>query len=299
MSRCNRCEFDGDLSEHAAEAGHPLCIVCERRSLTEFDRQTCDECANRVRDDLTAIVDTYTDLHFALLGSAHRGVNADTLALLGDGSTQGGGPDDHIRFHDPCSAAAALERLERDWREEFGHGGPDYPPLGSGKWQSRRPAHVFTEAARYLATWHTLAARTHPGFDDYAQEIGDLRFRLQLVAGRIDFPRRDPLPCSCGGKLVQDYGEKGLEDARRCRECGTPYPPKDYAWRMRMVTDTPGWISLEQAASRTGRPLVTLKAWAASLALPTICHRLTRRLLVDEAAVTELHEERATRRRAG
>lgn len=308
--KCARCDWRGDeeeAEEHARETGHLRCVVCQQRSLTEFEPQACSDCVADVRDALATAGRAYADLHEAFTESSYRGIRAEILAILGDGSTQGGGPDDDIRYHDPCSAAAQLERLERDWREVFGHGTPNYPPLGAGKWQSRRPLHVYAEASTYLTTWLTLASRTHPAFDEDAREIRDLAFRLELAAGEVNFPRRDPIPCQCGGKLVQDYigdstepkGKRGLTEERRCRDCGTVYKPDDYAWHVRMKTDTPGWISLEQAATRTGRPIVTLKAWAASLVLPTICHRLTRRVLVNEDVVETLHEDRATRRRAG
>lgn len=292
--KCGKCEFQADdLSEHALESGHMLCVVCQRRSLTEFEPQVCEKCVGHVRDDLTAAASTYGELHL----SGFR-VQADILALLGDGATQGGGPDDHFSYHDPCSAAAELERIERDWREEFGHGKPNYPPLGSGKWQSRRPAHVFAEAYRYLTDQHLLAAKTHPGFDDYAQEIAGLRFRLQLAAGEINFPRRDPVPCPCGGKLVQEYGPKGLVEERTCRDCGTTYTWSEYHFNLRLRTETPGWVSVTKAAELVNRPIVTIKAWAQSLDLPSACNRLTRRTIVDEKAVRALHEERATRKRA-
>lgn len=293
MTRCNRCEYRADdLADHARETQHWLCVVCRRRSLTEHERQTCAKCISAVRDDLDAVARTYVELVQIL----HQNpvVPIDTLTILGDGATQGGGPDDDLRYHDPCSAAAELEAAERDWREEFGHGPVTYPPLGA----PRRPAHVFAEAYRYLATWHALAARTHPGFDDFAQQIRALRFRLELVAGKADLPRRDPVPCGCGGKLVQDYRDDGLSDDRRCRDCGTVYSANDYAFHLRLLTDTPGWVSVQQAAALVGRPVVTVKAWISGLDLPAVCNRLTRRMLVDEHRVRELAEERQTRRRS-
>lgn len=308
---CNRCdhraEDDDGAAEHARKSGHARCICCARRSLTEFERQTCEQCLSDVRDSLIAATRAYADLHQAFAESSYRGIRAEILAILGDGSTQGGGPDDALSFHDPCSAAAQLERLERDWREVFGHGAPEYGPLGAGKWQSRRPMHVYAEASRYLGTWLTLAARTHPAFDEDAGEIRDLAFRLTLAAGEVNFPRRDPIPCGCGGKLVQDYigdatapeDERGLTDDRRCRDCGTVYDADAYAWHMRMKTDTPGWVSVERAAILVDRPVVTIKAWVSSLDLPSVCNRLTRRTLVEEVRVQELAEERATRKRAG
>ena len=294
---CRRCDFRADdLEDHARDAQHPLCIVCRHESLPEYERQTCADCQADVRNNLTAIAEAYFDIKRVLIQAAYRGTtSADILAILGDGSTQGGGPDDDISYHDPCSAAAQLETAERDWREEFGHGGPAYPPLGA----PRRPIKVFAESYKYLLAWHTLGARTHPGFDDYATEIRDLRSKLEHVAGIANDPRRDPIPCACGGRLIQEYGDKGLAADRHCRSCGQVYPPNDYAFHLRLLTDTPGWTSIAQAARILDRPVVTLKAWVASLDLPAVCNRLTRRMLVDIEVAQQLDEERPTRRRAG
>ena len=295
--KCGRCDFRADdLTEHAAEVGHYLCIVCQRQSLTEHERQTCADCVSSTRDDLTAVAEAYDDIERVLIQAAYRGVALpDLLAVLGDGRTQGGGADDDLRYRDPCSAAAQLETAERDWREEFGHGSPPYPPLGA----PRRPLYVFVQSYRYLKTWHTLAANTHPDFDSYAVELRDLRSRLEHLAGLASDPRRDPVPCACGGRLIQEYGDKGLAEDRRCRSCGAVYPPTDYAFHLRLLTDTPGWTSISQAARMLDRPVVTIKAWVASLELPAVCNRLTRRLLVDIERAQELDEERPTRRRAG
>jgi hypothetical protein len=54
--RCNRCDYDGEeLREHAAESGHPLCVV-DARSLAPLESQTCGRCIARVRADLADIV---------------------------------------------------------------------------------------------------------------------------------------------------------------------------------------------------------------------------------------------------
>lgn len=299
--KCGRCDFRADdLAEHAADAGHLLCIVCQRRSLTPHEAQTCSMCAGRVRDDLDAIAVAYHDIERRLRQAGYRGSPIDWLAILGDGSTQGGGVDDDLRFRDPCSAAAQLEAAERYWRDEFGHGRPGYPSRDTPAGTRRRPAHVFDEAHGYLTTWLPLAARTHPGFDDFAAEIRELRSLLEHVAGIALDPKRAPIPCSCGGRLEQHYAEHvGLSDNRICRACGTVYRPSDYLWRYRMLTELPGWVSVERAAEATDRSEDTIWAWVRALEVPSVCQRVSRRIVVELAVVEEKSDAtpRQTRRR--
>lgn len=102
MNRCSRCDFVGDLAEHAPQAGHWLCDCS--RSLTEQEPRTCELCLTDFRRTLADILALWQELPHHLrtvsgsaLGGARRGDDGPplpggvVLALLGPGS-QGGSP---------------------------------------------------------------------------------------------------------------------------------------------------------------------------------------------------------------
>jgi hypothetical protein len=296
-----RCDFRGthdDLREHAAEAGHPRCVVCTD-ALAGHERQTCERCADRVRDDLTAVETAWANLERSIGEAAYRGIAWTQLAMVNDGSTSGGGEDDHPRWHDPLPPAAVLDNLERDWREEFGHsrlqtwrnaGHPD-----------RQAAAVVRDAIAYLRTWHTLAARTHPGFDDYAGELRVLRAQLEHAVGLADDPVVAPIWCSCAdsgetsGRLVRWYAppadaHPGLADEWTCCSCGESMDEAAYLLRLRVLTEIPGWVSIEAAARTVDRPQPTVWAWVQAGRVPVACSRFTQRMVVLLAAVQERSE---------
>lgn len=326
-----RCDFRGtreELSEHADEMGHPRCIV-GGEVLTEFERQTCDRCANHVRDDLDVIAAGTVDLERRLREGAYSGGWLNPLAMLSNGSmdspqtpnqyteprtvgptvhiehdeiTGTGVLDDtgrqivhsayveervpsdgreHVRDHwrkDPVSVLAWLESYEREWRKEFGHGPAD-------------DLATIDNCAEYLRTWLQLAARTHPAFDEFASETRHLRITLEHVATLALDPKDDAIPCACGGKLQQHFTEKGLSDDRICRACGTVYDRDDYMWRYRLMTEVDGWVPVEKAAEKTERPIATVWAWVHGLDVPSLCHLLSRRIVVELAAVMRKSEE--------
>lgn len=78
---CRRCDYRGDnLTEHAVEAEHPLCAVCERESLTDYERQTCAKCVGRIRADLADIENLYARLPGLLVETRFSGnTSADKI----------------------------------------------------------------------------------------------------------------------------------------------------------------------------------------------------------------------------
>lgn len=194
-----RCDWRGsreELAEHAETTTHKLCRLCSR-SLRNAEPACCQDCVQQVRDDLRTITETFTLVpEIAHRSGMHNTAIPGGLAmiLLADGSVDGGGPDDHIDFHDPLVPLAVLEANERDWRLTFGHG----------------PAvEVATVAgcARYLLIWLELAARTLPVFEEFAGEIRSLAVRLEYVTGTVDRPETAPAKCfDCQtGTLISPY----------------------------------------------------------------------------------------------
>lgn len=193
--KCNRCDHHADdLAEHAAEAGHWLCVVCQRRSLTAFEAQTCTPCVGRVRGLLAELVDGY-----ALLAPT----STDALTLLGDGSMQRMYRADEWTHGyrdewptDPLPVVAALASWEDFWREHFGD------PAGGKA--------TLATVTGYLLRRLDRAAQTHPAFDEFAAELRRHRASVQAAVGLADVPVEAPAECfDCGegSRLLRTYRE--------------------------------------------------------------------------------------------
>ena len=313
-SRCragtetHRCSFTGtrdELVDHADEMGHPRCVVCAG-TLSWHEQQTCSRCVARVRDDLDAVAVAYAHLERVIWQTAYRTgrlPGGDALVYVTDGSTQRpmhgyetAEPQRHplarvdelpppkIRDEwpsDPLSVLAMLEANERDWRHEFGHGpAVDLATVGG--------------CLRYLRDWHLLAARTHPGFDDYATELRDMRSRLEHVVGLADDPVRAPAQCfDCTGQLVRTYTDRGLADDWTCRGCGRVYDQPSYFLALRaMPSDCQGWVPVKIAAAALRVPESTLFRWAARGEVETV--RENGRTCVEWSEVSAKRERRAS-----
>ena len=248
--RCARCDHRADsLTEHAVDSGHLLCIVCQRRSLGEFERQTCAGCVADVRADL----DLVGRLHARLDVDGWLSASLPTLSLAAAGTGSypvgrrlRGHPADaavvdypawpatanrphpawrrgvsstHVGWEhaadcwagaDAPSVLGVLVREEDDWRAEFGHG-----PAHGG---TVRGDATVAGCLGYLRRWFDLAAQTHPGFDSFAAEIRQLRSRLEWTLGEVDAPKVSPAECfDCGGTLLRAYRPLTLPVQARMR----------------------------------------------------------------------------------
>lgn len=209
-----RCGFRGsadELREHAEDFGHPACRVC-RWPLPDAVVVTCDRCVRSVRDDLAAVDEHMADLERRVVDGAYSGGWLVALTMLTDGSMAGGGEEDHVRYRDPIAVAAWLEMWDRDWREEFGHRRVPYLRLGH---PDRFASDVRRDCLAYLRTWLWLAARTHPAFADFAADMRQLRSLVEHVALLVADPVRAPIPCACGGRLVQRSRFGDIDERRR------------------------------------------------------------------------------------
>lgn len=202
----DRCPWRGplaDFADHTAatlddpDGPHVACLLC-RRPLRDDERGSCFRCIDRLDVELAQIVELYATLPDIIERTALRtgrlpGGNA--LVLLADGSVEGGGPDDDIKYRDPLLILATLHVIwERDWRETFGHG---HAP----KWQA-----TVSTTVGYLRTWLRLAARTHDAFDDFARDVHVLHSELAHITGRADDPLSANANCTrCGGRLERAY----------------------------------------------------------------------------------------------
>lgn len=202
--RCNatingkRCDWTGtkaELSDHAQESGHLLCRVC-LRSLRNHENHCCGQCVNQTRDNLHLIIDACARMPAVAEATGYLNQpipGGAAMVILAGGNIEGGGPDDHIDFHDPIDPLAVLEHNERDWRLIFGHGRGDDVATVEG-------------CARYLLTWLQLAARTHGGFDDFVREVRTLAIRLTHTTGQANDPVKATAKCiDCQGTLISPY----------------------------------------------------------------------------------------------
>lgn len=321
-----RCDYRGtvdELAAHADEAGHRRCIVCSV-ALADVERQTCTRCVSTVRDDLAALVHASAHLGRALQQAAYRSIAWNVLALAADGSLESpqtpnqyteprqiaatvhvehaeipgkhlthlayveeripSNGREHVRDHwasDPLSVLAFLEKAEREWRLEFGHG----PATGIA---------TVRNCLDYLREHHTLAARTHPGFDDYATDVRELRSVVEHAVGFADVPVKAPASCfDCGGALVRLYTDRGLTDDWTCRLCRGVYDQASYFLALRARRDEcEGWVPVRVAASVLRIPTSTLFRWAAD---GQVAVRVEAgRSLVEWSEVSRLREARAS-----
>lgn len=218
------------------EPTRPSCGICTR-PLEDDEPQVCHPCHIRTRGHLLDIVELYATLpdHLAVLtgiryepgprSSAETpvvGGDALVLAAGGNGNNVTAsrrGNRDHAldQWHtDTPSVVAELERWEDDWREH--RRDPAAP----------RKATV-TSTSDYLLGHMRWASVTHPGFAEFAEDIRRLRARMRVVTGDIQRPVRADASCfDCGGQLVQNWRDDGLNDLRECDDCGRSYTPVAY-----------------------------------------------------------------------
>lgn len=305
MSGCRRCDFQtDDLSEHAAESGHYLCIVCQRRSLTEHERQTCATCVARVRADLADIVQGYAEL---------EPTGVQNLTLLGDGTMQRlfrqDEADSYLASAHPLARDG--ERTPKPIRDELlSDPLPVLPTLVS--WEDfiredcgapkGEPDPTLTQVVDWLTTnldARREIAQTFPAFDEFASDVRRLRSAVQHAAGLADDPVEAPARCfDCGEPLVRTYGPKGLTDDWTCSGCRGVYDQQSYflALKAHVTEASPDqWRPIAVAAWLVDRPFRTVQTWVRELAVRSACSLDRKRQVVWMPDVKELSD--ATGRR--
>jgi hypothetical protein len=103
----------------------------------------------------------------------------------------------------PDDAVAVLESWARDWAGQLGDD------------------EAAVDALPYLVE-HTLWAmqnRDASGWSDYIEEARQVRAVVRRLLGIAPVPER--VPCvHCGGRIVREWTNDGLDDVRRCTGCG-------------------------------------------------------------------------------
>ena len=327
MPKCARCDYDGDLPQHAEEADHPLCYVCHRRSLTVHERQTCAQCIGRTRADLADIENLYarldpylTESRFPSNSSAERtgGSTSDeneipggnALVRLGPGgagwdASSRRGNREHVadeHEHDPQSVEGLLAIHEDDWRHQLGH-----PAAG--------PATVAGSVG-YLTSQLDRMAQAYSEFDSFAEDMRRLRTGLKADLGLSERPVTGADCFDCGERLVRRYrypGDQhqppydprvgpGLEDHYTCERCERTYTHAEYmlAVRSHHADQAVGeWRPASIAAHLVDRSFRTIQTWinTPDVEVAAACRLTDRRLVVWMPDVIELAKRTIRRQR--
>jgi len=249
MSRCARCDYNGDnLPQHAEEADHPICCVCNRRSLTTQERQTCATCIGRVRADLADIENFYARLEGVLVENRYPALAPDDRPHGGDDETAIPGGDALVMVSGGGNGSPAGRRVAGNEKADLAFDYPEfakhpayrrgetnvlpgrehvadeltsYPPsvaallaVHEDDWrrllghEAAGPADVAGSVA-YLTSQLDRIAQTYSEFDSFAVDIQKMRQRLQSTVGFSEQPVRGA-PCfDCGQKLVRRYRYPG------------------------------------------------------------------------------------------
>lgn len=200
------------------------CSECDQPLATSST--ICDRCLTRARrivTDVADAIDTVPFHHAEIMGLRAVRYDRDRITTSADDERLPFGLDRVVEDPEdtriaaakhPSSAVAVLVGWAHAWADTLG----DTPP---SSW------------ATYLVD-HTLWAAQNPdtsGWTEYLTEARQVRATVRRLLG-LD-PERDPVPCvHCGGRIVQDWTERGLDDVHRCTGCGLTWRDRghlDYA----------------------------------------------------------------------
>jgi hypothetical protein len=186
------------------------CTICHRDLYAdELGHQACRPCTNRVDQHLAALAGT-------------DGLYARLSASLTPGSGTGGPAVSGSRTAPlpvrlgPLSLAARggvvtiLQTWIIDWHEALGYRHPRW----EGDLQQQLDQAV--KRLRVLLPW---AAEAHGAFDEFADEVAQVRRQCQAATGDERPPRRVPVTCPCGQILRITLDTSGV----KCPGCSTQY----------------------------------------------------------------------------
>lgn len=233
MSRyhCRRCDWQpakddnapgplSQLADHAANDGHPLCILCGQSLPTE-DVRTCLPCIADTRRRLQAVADTYALLpEFRVRVSSpsdwrRSGPRSDEPPLPGGdplvmlaGGSKGRSQDRGVQWaggldfshaedeheSDAPSVANELGSWEDDWRTTRGE-----PAAEHGA--------TVMSALGYLMPRLSWAAETHDAFDEFATDLRRLLSRLETATATDERADSGAACIDCGTDLQRGYAD--------------------------------------------------------------------------------------------
>lgn len=224
MTDCHICTrhviVDGDCSEKCRhrEAHHGL---------------LCGPCAQRIRDDLDAIVsaiDCVPPTHGPGPGSGERALP---------------GGSEWLDFQQGAELRACLESWCRVWHEDATT--PEAAPV----W----PRTTVVDMCRWLRVMLETFGSGHEAIAEFAQELRDWGARARRLTG--DLPSGQVVPCPCGRRLRVNAADMDAEVV--CRGCGTRWSTRSLVIH---AGDDDAWLDVEAMTEYTGLPRSTLHRWA-------------------------------------
>lgn len=204
------------------------CIVCHRDALKFAEDQTCVRCLGATRRSIIRIEQDYKLLPIELLdragaaspmepnGDRHGDGDplpgGDLMVLLGPGATR---HHADALYDDVDSILGTLERWETDWRITFGDG-------------AAKGHATIENVTVYLMRRLSHAARNHGAFDEFATDIRDLRYRLDVRLGL--HPQRSDVPCIiCETRTLERPAPRnGRAFEWQCSRCHRNYTQEEF-----------------------------------------------------------------------
>lgn len=196
------------------------CIECDEPLTTALT--ICDRCLRRARKIITDTADAIETVpfhHAEIMGL--RAVRYDHVQVMASG--------DDARL--PFGLDRIVEDPEDARIEAAKHPRTAVEVLDgwARAWADARGDNIPRVWAGYLVD-HTLWAAQNPDASGWSTYLGEAR-RVRATVRRLlglD-PERQPAPCvHCGGTVVQDWTNRGLDDTLRCTGCGLTW--RDRGW---------------------------------------------------------------------
>ena len=200
----------------------------------------CSSCAQKIRDDLDTLVDSWA----ATEDPAFPG------GTSGDGRAKSSplpGGTDWMDWRQGADLFGVLTTWVRDWMDIYALAGPRRGDL--------------TSITGWLRAHLDHAANSHPAIDDFADEIRKLAQRgRRLANGDVDKAQRVQCPTDDCGRWLR-VNAHDPEAHIRCKACGTDWTSGRLIL-VGMSANVEVWLDPEAASEATGKDPSTLRKWA-------------------------------------
>jgi len=198
----------------------------------------CTKCAQRIRRDLDALVDTYSLTADPAFPGGSSGEGRARSAPLPGGT-------DWMDWRQGSDMFGTLTSWIRDWCDVYALAGPKRADL--------------TSITGWLRAHLPHAANSHPAITDFASEIRTLAQRGRRLAGEVsDRGQRYPCPTDeCGRTLYVRMDD--LEAYVHCPRCDVS---RKAAHLLALAVRADAWVPEQSAADAVMVSVSTLKRWA-------------------------------------
>jgi hypothetical protein len=213
-----------DWTEEADTAGQWMCATCGHattgcslcsRPLTT-NLLVCEPCLDRAQRVISDVAQWMATFEFGVQIINLRAIRYDRDKVTSS--------DDDARL--PFGLDAVISDPEDTRISALKH--PDDAAKilydWADAWADHRTEHTGHDPLGYLLG-HTLWAIQNPDtsdWDQYIHEARQVRSTIRRLLGIA--PEREAVPCvHCGGRIIREWTEDGLDDTRRCTGCGTTW----------------------------------------------------------------------------